>query len=89
MCVCVYILLCFITRICSYKTNFVDLYVRPSNFSAVNMYKHLGYIVYRRVVAYYQTEDAYDMRKALSHDPQKRSMVPLSKPTNPTDSDKT
>ena len=32
---------------------FVDLFVRPSNEVAINMYKNLGYIVYRTVLAYY------------------------------------
>lgn len=32
---------------------FVDLFVRPSNEVAINMYKNLGYIIYRRVLNYY------------------------------------
>ncbi|KAK3749913.1 hypothetical protein QZH41_017359, partial [Actinostola sp. cb2023] len=41
---------------------FVDLFVRVSNQIAVNMYKKLGYIVYRTVLDYYSgdpDEDAY------------------------------
>uniref|UniRef100_A0A8U8CHC4 N-alpha-acetyltransferase 20 n=1 Tax=Geospiza parvula TaxID=87175 RepID=A0A8U8CHC4_GEOPR len=49
---------------------FVDLFVRVSNQVAVNMYKQLGYSVYRTVLEYYSAssgepdEDAYDMRKS-------------------------
>lgn len=44
---------------------FVDLFVRVSNQVAVNMYKQLGYSVYRTVIEYYSAsngepdEDAY------------------------------
>lgn len=56
MCVCV----------CDRKGGFfVDLFVRVSNQVAVNMYKRLGYSVYRTVIEYYSAsngepdEDAY------------------------------
>uniref|UniRef100_A0A0N4Z3H2 N-alpha-acetyltransferase 20 n=1 Tax=Parastrongyloides trichosuri TaxID=131310 RepID=A0A0N4Z3H2_PARTI len=51
---------------------FVDLFVRVSNDAAVNMYKKLGYTIYNRIKNYYsgeRDEDAYDMRKCLSADP--------------------
>lgn len=35
---------------------FVDLFVRVSNSVAVNMYRELGYVVYRRIVDYYTGE---------------------------------
>ena len=44
------------------------------------MYKKFGYSVYRQVVGYYSgpnSEDAYDMRKALPRDTQKRAIIPL------------
>lgn len=46
------------------QTYFVDLFVRVSNKVAINMYKNLGYIVYRTVLEYYAgpgdvDEDAY------------------------------
>lgn len=46
------------------QTFFVDLFVRVSNKIAINMYKNLGYIVYRTVIDYYAgpgdvDEDAY------------------------------
>ncbi|KAI4103549.1 MAG: hypothetical protein L6R37_003766 [Teloschistes peruensis] len=55
---------------------FMDLFVRVSNKTAINMYKKMGYSVYRRVVGYYSdnptgegdSEDAFDMRKSLSRD---------------------
>jgi len=65
---------------------FVDLFVRMSNKVAIDMYKHLGYTVYRRVLEYYSgdhDEDAYDMRKALSHDVEKKSVIPLTHPVRP------
>ncbi|XP_069090438.1 N-alpha-acetyltransferase 20 [Ambystoma mexicanum] len=70
---------------------FVDLFVRVSNQVAVNMYKQLGYSVYRTVIEYYSAsngepdEDAYDMRKALSRDTEKKSIVPLPHPVRPED----
>lgn len=47
-------------RPASYNGFFVDLYVRVSNAVAINMYRKLGYNVYRRVLGYYSgEEDAY------------------------------
>ncbi|KAM9316168.1 N-alpha-acetyltransferase 20-like [Gastrophryne carolinensis] len=62
---------------------FVDLFVRVSNQVAFNTYKQLGYSVYRKVIKYYSTssgepgEDAFDMRKALSRDAEKKSIIPV------------
>ncbi|XP_072032073.1 N-alpha-acetyltransferase 20-like [Amphiura filiformis] len=67
---------------------FVDLFVRVSNEIAVNMYRALGYIVYRRVLEYYSgdpDEDAFDMRLALSRDKDKKSVIPLKDPVRPED----
>ncbi|TFK54689.1 acyl-CoA N-acyltransferase [Heliocybe sulcata] len=68
----------------TYKGFFVDLYVRCMNKVAIGMYEGLGYSVYRRVREYYgnlglgpggrDEEDAFDMRKPLSRDPQRRSV---------------
>ncbi|KAF8231086.1 N-acetyltransferase [Tricholoma matsutake] len=68
----------------SYKGFFVDLYVRCANLVAINMYEGLGYSVYRRVREYYgnlgvgkggrDEEDAFDMRKPLSRDSNRRSV---------------
>jgi N-terminal acetyltransferase B complex catalytic subunit len=67
---------------------FVDLFVRVSNTVAINMYKNLGYIVYRTVLEYYSgDEDAYDMRKALKRDVEKKSMIPQKHPVRPEDID--
>ncbi|XP_028316814.1 N-alpha-acetyltransferase 20 [Gouania willdenowi] len=68
---------------------FVDLFVRVSNQVAVNMYKRLGYSVYRTVIEYYSAsngepdEDAYDMRKALSRDSKKKLIIPMPHPVRP------
>ncbi|XP_039264830.1 N-alpha-acetyltransferase 20-like [Styela clava] len=70
---------------------FVDLFVRKSNEIAVGMYKRLGYSVYRTVIGYYSSpggdrdEDAFDMRKALSRDIFKKSIIPLKEPVKPED----
>lgn len=80
---------------------FVDLFVRKSNSVAINMYKKLGYSVYREVLQYYsgeppggskklggeKDENAFDMRKALSRDIHKKSVIPLKHPVMPEDVD--
>jgi len=71
-----------------YNGYFVDLFVRESNSVAVNMYKKLGYIVYRTVLDYYSgEEDALDMRLALPRDVHKKSVVPLEHPVHAEDVD--
>lgn len=48
---------------------FVDLFVRAENKVALELYRKMGYSVYRRVVGYYNDDsDAFDMRKPLSRD---------------------
>ena len=67
---------------------FVDLFVRVSNTIAISFYKKLGYTVYRTVLQYYSgenDEDAYDMRKALTIDVDKKSVIPLSSPVHMED----
>eukprot|EP00039_Didymoeca_costata_P014427 m.233306 g.233306 ORF g.233306 m.233306 type:complete len:182 (-) comp16023_c0_seq2:36-581(-) len=73
-----------------YRGFFVDLFVRKSNDVALTLYKKLGYVVYRTVLKYYSGsdddddgEDAYDMRKAMSRDPDKQSEVPLGRDIYP------
>ncbi|OEL17428.1 N-alpha-acetyltransferase 20 [Dichanthelium oligosanthes] len=66
------------------KAYFVDLFVRASNMPAIRMYEKLGYVVYRRVLRYYSgEEDGLDMRKALSQDVEKKSVIPLKRPITP------
>lgn len=68
---------------------FVDLFVRESNVGAINMYKAIGYTVYRTVLGYYSgdpdDENAFDMRKALFRDVYKKSIIPLTEPVNSED----
>ncbi|KAJ3515992.1 hypothetical protein NLJ89_g1411 [Agrocybe chaxingu] len=69
-----------------YKGFFVDLYVRCANLVAIDMYEGMDYSVYRRVREYYGTlgigkggrdeEDAFDMRKPLARDVNRRSVRP-------------
>lgn len=79
----------FEQNVCEAKsTYFVDLFVRKSNALAIKMYEHFGYSVYRRVLGYYSgelPEDALDMRKALSRDVKKQSIIPLKHPVRPED----
>lgn len=50
------------------------------------MYSQLGYTVFRQVLNYYSgEEDAFDMRRALPRDKDKKSVIPLPKPVNPED----
>eukprot|EP00850_Spirogloea_muscicola_P013703 SM000094S24720 [mRNA] locus=s94:398934:400623:+ [translate_table: standard] len=68
----------------TYSAYFVDLFVRVSNVKAIEMYKKFGYTVYRRVLNYYSgEEDAFDMRKAMARDRDKKSMVPLGRAITP------
>ena len=54
---------------------FVDLFVRASNHIAKELYRKMGYSVYRTVRDYYNDgEDALDMRKPCSRD-EKRECV--------------
>jgi N-terminal acetyltransferase B complex catalytic subunit len=46
--------------------------VRAENKVAQELYRKMGYSVFRRVVGYYNDEsDAFDMRKVLSRDVEK------------------
>lgn len=48
------------------------------------MYEGFGYTVYRRVIGYYSgEEDAFDMRKALPRDVEKKSVVPMDRDITP------
>lgn len=70
----------------TYNAYFVDLFVRKSNSLATKMYEGMGYIIYRTILNYYGgNEDAYDMRKALARDKDKRSMVPILHPVRVQD----
>ncbi len=52
------------------------------------MYSKMGYTVYREVIGYYSGEEnAYDMRKPLSRDPEGKSAIPLPAPVYPHDLD--
>ncbi|KAJ9052885.1 N-alpha-acetyltransferase 20 [Entomophthora muscae] len=76
-----------------YRGYFVDLFVRASNAVAIKMYQQMGYTTYRQVLGYYSScneedsnsEDAFDMRKALSRDVDKESVIPLGRPVYPED----
>jgi N-terminal acetyltransferase B complex catalytic subunit len=65
---------------------FADLYVRVSNTLAIEMYRRRGYEVFRTVRGYYSgEEDAYDMRKPLKRDLNKKSMIGSGATINPED----
>jgi N-terminal acetyltransferase B complex catalytic subunit len=49
---------------------------------AISMYEKFGYVRYRRVLGYYSgddPEDAFDMRKALPRDKEKKSIIPMDR----------
>ncbi|PPD84863.1 hypothetical protein GOBAR_DD18199 [Gossypium barbadense] len=51
---------------------------------SLEVWLHLGYVIYRRVLRYYSgEEDGLDMRKALSRDVEKKSIIPLKRPVTP------
>lgn len=63
---------------------YVDLFVRASNKTAIQMYTKFGYTLYRRVLGYYSgEEDAYDLRKAMPRDVSQKSVIPLDRPVYP------
>jgi N-terminal acetyltransferase B complex catalytic subunit len=67
----------------SHNCYFIDLFVRISNKVAVGMYSAMGYAVYQQIIEYYSgenSEDAYDMHKALPADKERKSMIPKSRP---------
>ena len=45
------------------------------------MYEKFGYVKYRKVLGYYSgdEEDAWDMRKALPRDIEKKSIIPMKR----------
>lgn len=54
---------------------FVDLFVRVENEAAIILYKKMGYSVYRRITDYYNDgSDAFDMRKPLKRDKQRKTV---------------
>lgn len=56
---------------------FVDLFVRVENVAAIELYRKMGYSVYRRVVEYYgDGSDAFDMRKPLKRDVERGTVRP-------------
>jgi N-terminal acetyltransferase B complex catalytic subunit len=64
-----------------YDAFFVDLFVRKSNKIAQALYTGMGYSIYRTVKEYYSDdptdpsadgEDAYDMRKPLRRDKERK-----------------
>lgn len=62
---------------------YVDLFVRVSNTLAIFMYENLNYVKFRRILQYYTgnpLEDAFDMRKALLADKERKSVVPMTRP---------
>ncbi|CAL6020205.1 N-terminal_acetyltransferase complex ARD1 subunit [Hexamita inflata] len=59
-----------------FKCNFCDLFVRQTNDAANAFYSKLGYVVFRIVKEYYVgQEDAFDRRKSLKNDVEKKSVA--------------
>ncbi|KAK0982758.1 N-alpha-acetyltransferase 20 [Friedmanniomyces endolithicus] len=56
---------------------FVDLFVRVENEAAIKLYEKMGYSIYRRITDYYNDgSDAFDMRKPLKRDKQRKTVRP-------------
>ncbi|KAK1068361.1 N-alpha-acetyltransferase 20 [Friedmanniomyces endolithicus] len=56
---------------------FVDLFVRVENEAAIKLYQKIGYSIYRRITDYYNDDsDAFDMRKPLKRDKQRKTVRP-------------
>eukprot|EP01083_Nonionella_stella_P179561 637822_1 len=71
-----------------HKAWFVDLFVRASNSVAIGFYNNLGYSIYRTVDKYYSgasPEDAQDMRKCMSIDKEKQSLICKKKRIKPSE----
>lgn len=48
---------------------FSDLFVKSTNEIALNFYFSLGYVMFRKIIGYYnKKEDAFDLRKPLKRD---------------------
>lgn len=62
----------------SYNAWFVDLFVRESNRVAISFYNKAGYTIHRSIYGYYcyPSENAFDMRKSLDMDPDKKLQKP-------------
>ena len=69
-----------------YKPNVLEYYWLCR--LAISMYEKFGYVKYRRVLGYYSgddPEDAWDMRKALPRDKEKKSIIPMDRPILPSE----
>ncbi|AAD25793.1 Belongs to PF/00583 Acetyltransfersase (GNAT) family [Arabidopsis thaliana] len=68
-------------------SNLLHRLLLDGHFDETNRFSffwQLGYIIYRRVLRYYSgEEDGLDMRKALSRDVEKKSVIPLKRPITP------
>mmetsp|Transcript_1987 Transcript_1987/g.4441 ORF Transcript_1987/g.4441 Transcript_1987/m.4441 type:complete len:182 (-) Transcript_1987:4157-4702(-) len=67
---------------------FVDLFVRKSNQVAIGMYEKMGYVIYRKVRGYYSgpdSEDAYDMRKAMPRDATQATLISRKRSISPSE----
>ncbi|CAD7969704.1 unnamed protein product [Amoebophrya sp. A120] len=68
----------------NFNCYFADLFVRGSNIAAVRFYEKLGYVIFRTVLGYYSgEEDAYDMRKPLQRDRERKSVKDAGKKVLP------
>ncbi|KAK0922590.1 N-alpha-acetyltransferase 20 [Friedmanniomyces endolithicus] len=56
---------------------FVDLFVRVENEAAIKLYEKMGYSIFRRISDHYNDgSDAFDMRKPLKRDKQRKTVRP-------------
>ncbi|EDW25624.1 GL26319 [Drosophila persimilis] len=61
-----------------YSDWYVDLFVRQSNVSAIQLYKSLGFVEYRFLPMYYIDENGFELRMPLSRDVERLSVKGFS-----------
>ncbi|BFF93803.1 N-alpha-acetyltransferase 20 [Drosophila madeirensis] len=58
---------------------YVDLYVRSSNVTAVQLYESLGFIKYCWLPFFYENEHGYELRMPLCRDVERKSLKGITK----------
>ncbi|SPP85746.1 N-alpha-acetyltransferase 20 [Drosophila guanche] len=62
-----------------YADWYVDLYVRPSNLTAMQLYESLGFVKFRWLSYFYENEHGYELRMPLCRDVERKSLKGITK----------
>ncbi|XP_022220181.2 N-alpha-acetyltransferase 20 [Drosophila obscura] len=62
-----------------YSDWYVDLFVRESNVTAIQLYKSLGFVKYRWLPFFYKNENGFELRMPLSRDVERKSLKGITK----------